>query len=143
MRPDALALGLLLMLGCSRPTGQPVPVAEGRVTCDFCHMTVEVERRAAEIVPAVGTPKFFDEAGCLMRCVAMARTIGPDDRLWVHDEAGGAWIDARTAVFVIGAQPPAGMMYGVLAYADRAQAEAARGEGRAVDYATYLAELRR
>ena len=136
-------LALALATACARAADRPAEIAYGEVNCDFCHMTLERERHAAQIAPAAGTPKVFDEAGCLMRYLAMAGgRVGPDDRLWVHDESSGAWTDARSAYFVVPPGPVPGMMYGVLAYRDRARAEEARGAGRVVDFAAYVAELR-
>jgi copper chaperone NosL len=138
----SLLLATLLAAACGRGTDAPPAIAYGQVNCDYCHMSVEVERRAAQLVPVAGRPRVFDESGCLLHALAVAGAPEPGDRLWVHDEATGAWIDARTAFFVLPSRPPAGMMYGVLAYADRARAAARRGEGRVVDFAAALAAVR-
>ena len=138
-----LLFALALVAACAPGGERPAAIAYGEVNCDFCHMTLERERHAAQIVPATGTVKVFDEAGCLMRYVAMAEgRIGERDRLWVHDEASLEWIDARQAVFVVPAGPVPGMMYGVLAYRDRIRADEARAGARVTDFATYLRELR-
>lgn len=139
MRPDLLVLAAAAALSaCAAGDARPPAIAYGEVNCDFCHMTIEREQHAAQLVLARGGPKRFDEAGCLLHYAAMAR-LPADARLWVHDEASGAWTDARTAWYVVPARPAPGMMYGVLAYADRAHAEAARGDGAVTDYATLVA----
>jgi copper chaperone NosL len=142
-RRSLLLLLVAAATGCGGADQTPRAVALGEANCDFCHMTVERERTAAQLVPATGAVKVFDEAGCLLRYVAVAEgRVRDADRLWVHDETSGEWTDARAAWYVIPAAPVPGMMYGVLAYRDRARALEAQGEGRVVDFASYLGELR-
>lgn len=140
MRRSLLALALLA--ACAGGQSRPASIALGEASCDFCHMTIESERRAAQWVPPSGLARSFDEAGCLMRYVAMASPGDPEGALWVHDEASGEWMDARAALFVLPGSPVPGMMYGVLAFRDRARADEARGEGRIVGFDALLAELR-
>ena len=80
-----LLFALALVAACAPGGERPAAIAYGEANCDFCHMTLERERHAAQIVPATGTVKVFDEAGCLMRYVAMAEgRIGER-----HESAGG------------------------------------------------------
>ncbi len=121
--------------------GRPVTIAVGEVPCDYCHMVITSERHAAELVPATGAARTFDEPGCLLRFVA-GRPDVADERLWVRDEATGEWIDARRAFYVVPDRPPAGMMYGMLAWADAGAAAAARPDGRVSSFEGVIAELR-
>jgi copper chaperone NosL len=135
--PRSLLLALCLAAGCTAAP-EPRPIAYGSDVCDWCRMTITRESLAAQIVPARGAVKRFDEPGCMLRHAAAAAP-GAQDRLWVHDAASGRWIDARTARFVVPSRDVQGMMYGVLAYADHAHAEAARGDGSVVSLDSLLA----
>ena len=86
MRRSAMALALLA--GCATASGEPRPIAYGRVGCDYCHMTVENPRRSAQLVPERGAVRVFDEPGCLVRYV-LRGGLQPGDRLWVQEAAGG------------------------------------------------------
>lgn len=142
MRRSLVAMALLLAACALVPADRPQPIAYGEAGCDFCHMTIESDRQAAQLVPVTGTPRSFDEAGCLMHYVAMTGDTPAPAGLWVHDETSGEWMDARAAFFVVPSRPVPGMMYGILAYRDRASADEARGEGRVADFHSLLAELR-
>ncbi len=135
---------LLLALGltaCAPGAAVPPRIAVGEVACDYCHMTVESERHAAQLVPVRGRGRVFDEPGCLLR-YASTMPLGAGDRLWVMEETSGAWMDARRAFYVLPGQPRPGMMYGVLAYATASAAEGARGTGRVLTFDAALAALR-
>lgn len=140
MRRNGLLAAALA--ACAGAAGQPVPIALGDDACAYCHMTLTDERHAAQWIPATGSPRIFDEAGCLLHYAAAMGAVPADDRLWVKDEAGGAWVDARTAVYLIPERPDAGMMYGILAYRDIATAEAVGATGRMVHFDDLVAELR-
>ena len=136
--PRSALLALLLLTACSR-WDEARPIAYGETACAYCHMTVLSAEHAAQLVPVSGAVQDFDEAGCLLRYAA-GKPLADGDRLWVHDEATGSWIDARRAFYAVPRRPRAGMMYGVTAWAERFEA-ARDSTARVLSYDEALAEL--
>ena len=97
-------------LACSR-SDQPIEPVWGKEPCAYCKMLVSDKRYAAQIATG-GERFFFDDLGCM---VLWLETHEPPVRFWVHDAAGGGWLDAREAHYVAGAHTP--MDFGFEAHA--------------------------
>ena len=135
------SLVVLALLAACRATSADTPpaVAWGEVGCSYCHMTVMSESHPAQLVPAQGATRGFDEPGCLFHYLA-GQAPAPTTRAWVRTEDTGQWLDARAATYLVPARMPPGMMYGVLAFADSSGARA-WGTGRLAGFDALRVEL--
>lgn len=125
-------------MACRDGAALPVEIGMGSDACAHCRMTIVSKSTAAEIVAPGEEPRFFDEIGCLRDYIAHA-TIAPNVAVYVADHRTGAWVEARTAVFVhTSVSTP--MASGLLAYANASSRDAdpaARG-GAPVEIAAVL-----
>ncbi len=84
-------------------------------------MLISSEQGAAEILPADGDTRFYDDVGCMAAdWTAHASSARAFVRL-----ANGQWLEAGSAVFARPAGARTAMGSGVVAYATRADAESA------------------
>jgi copper chaperone NosL len=121
--PGIAAAILVLLAGCGgEPAGGPPEIRYGLEECGYCRMIVSEEQHAAAIVDAAGTATPFDDAGCLVDYLR-ERATAPE-QVWVHDHAGGGWIDAEAAWFVRAPRETTPMASGLVAFASRSQADA-------------------
>lgn len=120
--------------GCAKapPTG-PVEIRLGEDACDSCHMFVSERAYAAQLRTSDGRVEVFDDIGCLFERIAAAEPAAA----YVVDSSGAAWIDARSASFVLSKDLKTPMASGLAAYASREKATeaASRLHGRALTYA--------
>jgi len=126
-------LPLLIALGCDRRgNAGPPPLRVGRDECVECGMLISEDRCAsAAEVEAGGRSSFvlFDDLGC-----QIAWEKGDPSRRVIAsfacDWSKRGWIDASTALYLRSdpdrLRTPMG--FGVVAFADRADAERAQGE---------------
>jgi hypothetical protein len=84
-------------------------------------MLISTERGAAQIVPADGDTRFYDDVGCL---VSDWRDRAAPGRAFVHVD-GGAWVDAASAVYAKPDGTRTAMGSGLVAFATAADARAA------------------
>ena len=139
---SARLLTVLLAIGACRPSaaGEPAPIAYGSTTCDYCHMTVNTSSHAAQLVPASGSPRTFDEAGCLLNYLARAGAE-PLGQAWVHVEDADEWLPADSAFYLVPERSGGNLMFGMLAFRDQQHA-ADHAAGRVLRFSEVLAELR-
>lgn len=133
----ALGLPLLALAGCGgERRAQPAPdtppeIVSGTTPCEGCAGPITDLRFAAAVVAsATAEPVFFDDPGTMIAYVqGQGRLNG---RGWVHDYGTGAWIDAQKAVYVADSRvtTPAGT--GVVAFANKADANALAKQGGVV-----------
>jgi hypothetical protein len=84
-------------------------------------MLISTERGAAEIVPADGDTRFYDDVGCL----ASDWRAHPDaGHAFVRLE-NGTWVNAASAVYAKPAGVRTAMGFGLVAFATAADAHAA------------------
>ncbi|HEX16114.1 MAG: hypothetical protein DRG33_06410 [Deltaproteobacteria bacterium] len=128
----ALALMFLLFFygGCKKEgPPKPVPIYPDEDVCETCRMLITDLRFAAEFIPKKGRAKKFDDPICMIRYFDMAKKldlgITPEDvrAFYVKDFYTKEWVRAEEATFVK-ANIVTVMGYGVVAFKDRAQAEA-------------------
>ncbi len=117
-----LALGLLLTACGSEVESGPPEINYGRDICIECGMIIDDPRFAAGYRSADGVEKTFDDLGGLILHARDAREL-EGARVWVSDFENQILIDADTAHYVptLGVVSPMG--HGILAFADRSQAE--------------------
>lgn len=123
------ALGSFLLLrGSSRPDG-PEAIRYGRDTCDRCRMHFAQPGFAAERRDAQGVLRKYDDLGCML----IAASHQASGEAWVEDHDGKGWVPLLSATLVAGSGLGTPMDYGVVAFRDRARAEAfAREHGAQV-----------
>ncbi len=98
-------------------------------------MAISQKQFAAEAVDADENAVKFDDIGCMLRYLAT-----PEHKpaaLFVVDYETKRWIEASNASFVRGSRIPTPMAGGILAFAERARADAAAREigGEVVSFA--------
>lgn len=133
----ALGLPLLGLAGCGGERGArqspdtPPEIVAGTTRCEGCAGPITDLRFAAAVVPpSPAEPVFFDDPGTM---IAYVQRLGQlKGRAWVHDHGTGEWIDAQKALYVADSSvaTPAGT--GVVAFADKAAANALAKEGGVV-----------
>lgn len=125
----------LLLAGCGqRATSlEPPELHLGSDPCARCGMTIDDARFAAAYVSADGASHVFDDIGDM---AATLKTGADVQRAWVHDYNSGAWLDARSAIYVVSPRITSPMGGGLLAVSDRAAAAplAARFNGRVLTF---------
>jgi copper chaperone NosL len=105
------------------PEGDGFPVIRyGAEPCTQCGMIIDDARFAAAWSRPGGAARHFDDIGCLVTDIG-AHPPPSDARLLVHDYESEAWLDARTAVFVVSPQIRTPMAYGTAAFETAAAAE--------------------
>ena len=111
--------------GCAARVPSPEPVPVDRAECAYCRMLISTDRGAAEVVPADGDTRFYDDVGCL---AADWRAHAASARAFVRTYSG-PWVDAASAVY---AKPPGArtaMGSGFVAFATAADAQASSAGG--------------
>ena len=89
-------------------------------------MAISQRQFAAEVLDADENAVKFDDIGCMLRYLANGeRKLAA---VFVTDYANRQWLDAKAAVFVRGSKAATPMGGGILAFSDRARAEAATRE---------------
>lgn len=134
-----LCLALALAACAPGPPAGPPDLRAGEDVCDECHMIVSETRFAAGYRTADGAERLFDDIGDMAAFAAREREDVAT--WWVHDFAGGGWGRAEDASFVAGGDVKTPMGHGIVAFHDRAAAEAFVAErgGRLLDLDEVLA----
>lgn len=125
----------LLVVGCNRTNPDAPPtVYYGESVCAECGMIVSDERFASAIIIRDDHGRLetlvFDDVGDQV-IYEKARPELHIVRRWVHDYASPAWIPAESAHYVKAATIHTPMASGIVAFADRAAAEAMATEHNA------------
>ncbi len=141
---------LALLPGCSRgELSGPPELRVGRDECGECGMIISEDRCSSAILVERGGRRehvLFDDIGCMLDYErGRAGEFAAVDA-FVHDHPTRAWVRAADAHFLFADRDllPTPMGSGIVAYAERAAAEARRGEvgGEILDYQR-LGEARR
>ena len=101
-------------------------------------MAISQKQFAAEVLDADDNATKFDDIGCTL---GYLRSAGQKPAaVFVTDYGSRQWVNARSAVFVEGSKVQTPMRGGILAFGDRARADAAAREyGGTVRLFTQLA----
>lgn len=135
-----VALAAAIAAACGVAADGPPEIVVDRTACSHCGMLVSDPGYAAAYRAPGGEARVFDDIGCLLEAVRVDRgsrlqADGPQLRFWLHDFAGGDWIDGRSAVFVGSPALHTPMGGGLIALRDRVAAldYAARHQGRVIE----------
>jgi copper chaperone NosL len=138
------AAALLAVPACTpdERSGPPA-IRYGLEECAECGMIISDERFAAAILvadDAGGHYLLFDDTGDLLEYERTHPGLPVRER-FVHDAGTKAWVDARSAWYVLAESVQTPMGTGILAYADHAPAAqaAARHAGRLMRFADLAA----
>ena len=116
------AIGVLAACGPAADTTQAPEIIYGQDVCERCGMIINEEAFAAAYWTEGGEARRFDDIG------GMLAYIGEEPEAvasyWVHDFAGGDWIRAEEAHYVVDSELMTPMGFGIAAFADEAQAQA-------------------
>jgi copper chaperone NosL len=125
MRAITLALALTLLTGCRTRSPRPVDI-EPSDMCGFCRMAISQKRFAGEVVDADESAVKFDDIGCMLRYREGGRP--KPTAVFVMDYDTREWKDANASSFLRGSKVATPMGGGILAFSDKARAEAAARE---------------
>ena len=117
------ALSLLVQLACGAPETKPVDIAAEDV-CIHCKMAISERQFAAEFITPDGDASKFDDIGCMLDYLKEK----PDTKVAAHffmDYETKQWVNGRAASFTKSAEITSPMSGGIIAFQDKAKAEAA------------------
>ena len=113
----------LLTAACGASAAGPPTLVVDTTACSYCGMLVSEPAYAAAYRPEAGDAWVFDDIGCMLKALRHDKSAIVD--VWVQDAAGGGWIDATSATFLVTKEVATPMGGGVLAYKAVAAAHAA------------------
>ncbi len=126
---------LILFAACQRGRIEPVDIMDGDM-CSFCRMAISEKRFATEFWNRDSVLAKFDDAACMMSYIQRGK--GREDILaaFVMDYEARRWLKAENAWYVGSARIKTPMGGGIIAFEDKARAEAAasRYEGQVVRF---------
>lgn len=117
----SLIVTSLALVGCSAQTYNAVQINLGKDSCYTCHMGVADEMAAAQAILEDGTPRIFDDIGCL--ALYLKETPDKVKVSYVHDQKSKDWIEFAQAFFVHEMNIETPMSYGLIAFGNQADAE--------------------
>ncbi len=114
---------LASLLACGRP-GTP-EVAAGIDGCEECGMVISDVRQAA-VLECGARFESYCSPGCMLEAFEALEHTEPPSRVFVADNASGAFVEAKDAAFLLTTHRPTVMGGAVLAFADEGAADALR-----------------
>lgn len=119
----AATLGLLLA-ACGGRTGalQPPEIYYGEDICAHCGMIISDPRFAAVIVSPTGESRKYDDLGCMLDDYSHSQAEMA--AIYIHDYNTSTWLDGKAAYYVRANDLHTPMASGLVAFSDRAAAEA-------------------
>lgn len=115
-------IALVLLFGCQAQSYDPIDITANTDVCYTCHMGIEDVAFASQAILEDGTPRVFDDIGCLVNY--LASTSDSVKVAYVHDTNSGDWIDYSTSTFVQNSSFHSPMSYGIAAFQTEADAAA-------------------
>jgi len=119
----AIIMAAVLSVACGRSEYSARAVNEETDRCAQCNMAVADDAHATQIVMKDGRTLMFDDIGCMYAWLA-EHGDGDVGASFVRDYHGLQWVKTEKAYFVYDASFKTPMAYGVLSFADKADAEA-------------------
>lgn len=119
-----LLIIILLSAACNGTPNleEPPDIRYGEDVCAECSMIINEPRHAASYVLTDGTVRRFDDIGEML---AYDSKHHEDVHVyWVHDFNTEEWVMAKSAAFVLNSEAKTPMGWGLLAFADEANADA-------------------
>lgn len=144
------ALALLALAGCDRaPLHGPPALRLGRDECRECGMIISEDRCCSALLLERAARReyaLFDDLGCMLDAERAGLDGAAIVERHVHDHAGGGWLAAESAVYLLTTSDKlvTPMASGMIAFADRNAAHSAQAAhgGELLDYRA-LGEARR
>jgi copper chaperone NosL len=116
-------LSLLLAACGGRPGAlEPPEIYYGQDVCAHCGMIISDPRFASVIVSPEGESRKYDDLGCMLD--DYSHDQAEMAAIYVHDYNTSAWLDGKAAFYVRANDLHTPMASGLVAFGDRAAAEA-------------------
>ena len=110
-----LAIGFVILVGCSEKTYEPRAIVSETDVCQICNMSIVHNDYAGQIALKNGDVELFDDIGCLMEYI----NANGEDSLgvaFIKDAIKDEWINTFEANYVYNKDYWTPMNYGVLAF---------------------------
>lgn len=127
MKIGLVVAAALLAAACGVRAEGPPEIVVDRTPCSRCGMLISEPLYAAAYQAPGADARVFDDIGCLRDA---ARGETSELRIWVHDAAGGEWLNAFEAVYVASPSIRTPMGGGMLAFRRPADADRAADQHR-------------
>src|SRR5690349_989632 len=121
MRTISATVLLTLLTACRSHSPQPVDI-EASDMCSRCRMAISQRQFAAEVLDTGENAAKFDDIGCLLRYLSSSEQ--KPAAVFVVDYGNRQWVNANAAFFVRNSKVATPMNGGILAFGQRADAEA-------------------
>ena len=123
------AIGLLLFVvlllsACRQIEPRPVDILPEDM-CSYCRMSISEKQYAAEFITRDGEAVKFDDIGCMLDYVKRRQDPGKIAAYFVADFETRQWGRGESAFYVRSAEFKTPMSHGIVAFKERAKAEAA------------------
>jgi copper chaperone NosL len=130
----------VLLAACQEPTAKPVDIRTEIDKCNNCKMGISDVRYAAELVDKAGTMRKFDEIGCLVSYIKSKAPQRDYRAAFAMDYDGKEWLKSDEAFYVKSEAIKTPMNGGIVAFKDKARAEAVAGQfkGQVITFADLL-----
>lgn len=134
-----LITSLLLLAACERGEIAPVELLPEDM-CASCKMAISEKRYAAEFINTEGDAFKFDDIGCLADYLKNKTDRSSIAAFFVVDFDSKQWLKAEEAFLVQSSKFQTPMSGGIVAFKDRAKAEAAvaNNQGKLISFAEAL-----
>jgi copper chaperone NosL len=109
-----------LLAACGETTYEPVDISLESDQCYTCHMGIEDEQAATQSILTDGTPRIFDDVGCML--MYLQDTDEEVAVSFVMDHHSSDWIDLSDAYFVHDQNIQTPMSYGFIAFSSEQDA---------------------
>lgn len=109
-----LLISFSLLAACSETSHEPVDISLDSDQCFTCHMGVEDSQSATQSILTDGTPRIFDDVGCML--AYLQETNDEVAISYVIDYDSGEWLDITEATFVHDQSIQTPMSYGFIAF---------------------------
>ncbi|MGO4889314.1 nitrous oxide reductase accessory protein NosL [Anaerobacillus sp. MEB173] len=116
-----LIVSIGLMTGCGNASLEPVEITLDVDKCYTCHMGIEDLQSASQTILKDGTPRLFDDIGCML--TYLLETNDEIEVSYVRDHTSGEWIDLSQSYFVHDQNIQTPMSYGFIAFQSQEAAE--------------------
>ncbi len=116
-----------LLTACQQSRIEPVDIADGDM-CSHCRMAISERRFAVEFWNKDSVLLKFDDAGCMLNYIRKQNLRADVLAAFVIDYEARRWLKAETAFYVQSAGIKSPMGGGIIAFGDKARAEAAANQ---------------
>lgn len=116
MKYKIVVIGIMILLlgACGDISYEPVTINSETDTCDMCSMGIQDKQSSAQIIEKDGTPKKFDDIGCLV--TFMQENIEEQAEAYVRDHRSNEWVNMETSYFIQSNDIVSPMSYGIIAF---------------------------